>query len=130
MCTGTHAIGDSSRLLRTTKLIFVCGGAEAAICPLYILFSAARLNVNTFNENSARSRPWDKDRSGFAGRGAGVLVWGISTCKKKLLNLWRRQIWNVWRCFSHSKPQKTKWGYRAMEMALKESLLNVDDRDM
>ena len=55
----------------------VCGGAEAAICPLGISgFSAARALCDTFNENPEKgSRPWDRDRSGFVmGEGAGVLV--------------------------------------------------------
>ena len=40
----------------------VCGGAEAAICPLGISgFSAARALCDTFNENPENgSRPWDK----------------------------------------------------------------------
>ena len=55
----------------------VCGGAEAAICPIGIAgFSAARALCDTFNDNPSKgSRPWDKDRSGFdMGEGAGVLI--------------------------------------------------------
>ena len=76
--TGTHAIGDSFTIIKNNKAdLMVCGGAEAAICPLGISgFSAARALCDTFNENPEKgSRPWDKDRSGFVmGEGAGVLV--------------------------------------------------------
>jgi 3-oxoacyl-[acyl-carrier-protein] synthase II len=76
--TGTHAIGDSFTIIKNDKAdLMVCGGAEAAICPLGIAgFSAARALCDTFNENPTKgSRPWDKDRSGFVmGEGAGVLV--------------------------------------------------------
>ena len=42
--TGTHAIGDSFTIIKNNKAdLMVCGGAEAAICPLGISgFSAAR----------------------------------------------------------------------------------------
>jgi 3-oxoacyl-[acyl-carrier-protein] synthase II len=76
--TGTHAIGDSFTLIKNDKAdLMVCGGAEAAICPLGIAgFSAARALCDTFNDNPSKgSRPWDKDRSGFVmGEGAGVIV--------------------------------------------------------
>ena len=40
----------------------ICGGAEAAICPLGISgFSAARALCNTFNSEPVKgSRPWAK----------------------------------------------------------------------
>ena len=76
--TGTHAIGDSFTLIKNNKAdLMVCGGSEAAICPLGISgFSLARALCDTFNDQPKKgSRPWDKDRSGFVmGEGAGVLV--------------------------------------------------------
>ena len=76
--TGTHAIGDSFTLIKNGKAdLMVCGGAEAAICPLGIAgFSAARALCDTFNDNPTKgSRPWDKDRSGFVmGEGSGIVV--------------------------------------------------------
>ena len=85
--TGTHAIGDSFTIIKNNKAdLMVCGGAEAAICPLGISgFSAARALCDTFNENPEKgSRPWDKDRSGFVmGEGAGVLVLEELNMQKK-----------------------------------------------
>ena len=76
--TGTHAIGDSFTIIKNNKAdLMVCGGAEAAICPLGISgFSAARALCDKFNDYPEKSsRPWDRDRSGFVmGEGAGVLV--------------------------------------------------------
>ena len=76
--TGTHAIGDSFTIIKNNKAdLMVCGGAEAAICPLGISgFSAARALCDTFNDSPENgSRPWDKVRSGVVmGEGAGVLV--------------------------------------------------------
>ena len=52
--TGTHAIGDSFTIIKNNKAdLMVCGGAEAAICPLGISgFSAARALCDTFNDQS------------------------------------------------------------------------------
>jgi len=132
--TGTHAIGDSFTLIKNGKAdLMVCGGAEAAICPLGIAgFSAARALCNTFNHQPTKgSRPWDKDRSGFVmGEGAGVLV------LEELEHAQNRnaQIYGEIKgygmsgdAFHITKPAEDgNGGYRAMEMALKESGLDTD----
>ena len=132
--TGTHAIGDSFTLIKNGKAdLMVCGGAEAAICPLGIAgFSAARALCNSFNDQPTKgSRPWDKDRSGFVmGEGAGVLV------LEELEHAQNRnaQIYGEIKgygmsgdAFHITKPAEDgNGGYRAMEMALKESGLDTD----
>lgn len=76
--TGTHAIGDSARMIEYGDVdVMVCGGAESTVCPSGIGgFAALRALSTNFNDNpTAGSRPWDKDRDGFVmGEGAGVLV--------------------------------------------------------
>ncbi len=76
--TGSHAIGDSARLIEYGDVdIMIAGGTEAAICESGIGgFSALRALSTNFNDNpTAGSRPWDKDRDGFVmGEGAGVVV--------------------------------------------------------
>ena len=51
--TGTHAIGDSFTIIKNNKAdLMVCGGAEAAICPLGVSgFSAARALCDSYNDN-------------------------------------------------------------------------------
>lgn len=75
--TGTHAIGDSYRLIeRGDADAMICGGAEAAITPLSIGGFAAMRALSTHNSEPERAcRPWDKARDGFiVGEGAGILV--------------------------------------------------------
>ena len=133
--TGTHAIGDSFTIIKNNKAdIMVCGGAEAAICPLGISgFSAARALCDTFNENPEKgSRPWDRDRSGFVmGEGAGVLVLEeYEHAKKRNAKIYGevKGYGMSGDAFHITKPSEDgNGGFRAMEMALSESKLNTDE---
>jgi 3-oxoacyl-[acyl-carrier-protein] synthase II len=132
--TGTHAIGDSFTLIKNGKAdLMVCGGAEAAICPLGIAgFSAARALCNTFNDQPTKgSRPWDKDRSGFVmGEGAGVLVLeDLEHAKKRNAKIYGeiKGYGMSGDAFHITKPSEDgNGGFRAMEMALEESGLSSD----
>ena len=76
--TGSHAIGDASRIISFGDAdIMIAGGTEAAICKLGVAgFAAARALSTSFNESpNLASRPWDKRRDGFVmGEGSGVVV--------------------------------------------------------
>jgi 3-oxoacyl-[acyl-carrier-protein] synthase II len=76
--TGTHAVGDASRLIMFGDAdVMVAGGSEAAITPLGIAgFIACRAMSTGFNDQPEKaSRPYDKGRDGFVmGEGAGILV--------------------------------------------------------
>jgi len=76
--TGTHAIGDASRLIAFGDAdVMVAGGAESAVNRLSIAgFCACRALVTAYNDDPTRaSRPYDKDRDGFLmGEGAGIVV--------------------------------------------------------
>ncbi len=132
--TGTHAIGDSFTIIKNNKAdLMVCGGAEAAICPLGISgFSAARALCDTYNDQPEKgSRPWDKDRSGFImGEGAGILVLEeYEHAKKRNANIYGevKGYGMSGDAFHITKPSEDgNGGYRAMEMALQESRLNKD----
>ena len=132
--TGTHAIGDSFTLIKNGKAdLMVCGGAEAAICPIGIAgFSAARALCDTFNDNPTKgSRPWDKDRSGFVmGEGAGVLVLEeLEHAKKRNAKIYAevKGYGLSGDAFHITKPSEDgSGGFRAMQMALKESKLGSD----
>ena len=133
--TGTHAIGDSFTIIKNNKAdLMVCGGAEAAICPLGISgFSAARALCDTFNEYPEKgSRPWDRDRSGFVmGEGAGILVLEeYDHARKRNAKIYGevKGYGMSGDAFHITKPSEDgNGGYRAMEMALKESKLNAED---
>ncbi len=133
--TGTHAIGDSFSLIKNNKAdLMVCGGAEAAVCPLGIAgFSAARALCDTFNDYPEKgSRPWDKDRSGFVmGEGAGVIVLEeLENAKKRNAKIYCeiKGYGMSGDAYHITKPSEDgNGGFRAMEMALNESLLNPED---
>lgn len=75
--TGTHSIGDASRMIEYGDAdVMVAGGSEAAITRLSVGgFAAARALSNRNEDPATASRPWDKDRDGFViGEGAGVMV--------------------------------------------------------
>ena len=75
--TGAHSIGESYRIIKYGGAdAIICGGAEAAITPLFLSGFASMRALSTRNDEPERaSRPWDKDRDGFVvGEGAGILI--------------------------------------------------------
>ncbi|MBI3884848.1 MAG: beta-ketoacyl-ACP synthase II [Opitutae bacterium] len=75
--TGTHAIGESLRMIRGGEAdVMVCGGSEAAITPLAYAGFCSMKAMSTNNEHPQQAcRPFDKNRDGFImAEGAGVLV--------------------------------------------------------
>lgn len=75
--TGTHNIGDASRLIEYGDAdVMVAGGAEMSTTNCGLGGFAAARALSTRNDDPlTASRPWDKDRDGFVlGDGAGVVV--------------------------------------------------------
>ena len=94
--TGSHAIGDASRIISDGDAdIMIAGGAEAAICKLGVAgFAAARALSTSFNDSPRKaSRPWDKDRDGFVmGEGAGILILEEYEHAKKEMRIFMQKL--------------------------------------
>ncbi len=74
--SGTHSIGEAFRLIRHgyQDAVF-CGGCEASITPSGIAGFTTIKALNTTEDKTRASIPFDKERAGFVmGEGAGVLV--------------------------------------------------------
>ena len=75
--TGTHAIGESARLIEYGDAdIMVAGGAESAITPLAVGgFGNMKALTGRNDDPAGASRPWDSERDGFVlAEGAGIVV--------------------------------------------------------
>ena len=75
--TGTHAIGESARLIEYGDAdVMVAGGAESAITPLSVGgFGNMKALTSRNDDPAGASRPWDIDRDGFVlAEGAGIVV--------------------------------------------------------
>jgi len=74
--TGTHAIGESVRMIREGLAdSMIAGGTEAVVTPLAVGGFCAMKALSTRNDEPERaSRPFDLNRDGFVmGEGAGIL---------------------------------------------------------
>lgn len=76
--TGTHAIGDASRLIALGDAdIMLAGGTESPVNRISMAgFAACKALATGWNDDPTRaSRPYDRDRDGFViGEGAAALV--------------------------------------------------------
>jgi 3-oxoacyl-[acyl-carrier-protein] synthase II len=75
--TGTHAIGESYRLVREGYCdAMIAGGTEAVITPLAVGGFCSMKALSVRNDEPERaSRPFDAERDGFViGEGAGIVI--------------------------------------------------------
>ncbi|MBU0859351.1 MAG: beta-ketoacyl-ACP synthase II [Alphaproteobacteria bacterium] len=135
--TGTHAIGDSARMIMLGDAdVMVCGGAEAAANRLGVAsFAAMRALSTSYNDNpTAASRPFDEGRDGFViAEGAGVVVLEeYEHAKKRGAKIYAEVIgYGMSGDAYHitSPAEDGDGGFRAMRAALKSAGLNPEDVD-
>ncbi len=133
--TGAHAIGDAARLISLGDAdVMVAGGAEAAVCPIAIAgFASMRTLSSGFNDRPTQaSRPYDRDRDGFVmGEGAGVVILEeYEHAKKRGAKIYAEVAgYGLSGDAYHmtAPAEDGNGGFRAMQMALKRSGLNVED---
>jgi len=135
--TGTHAIGDSARLIALGDAdVMVAGGAEAAVTPLGVGgFAAARALSTGYNDcPTEASRPFDEGRDGFViAEGSGVVVLEeYEHAKKRGAKIYAEIIgYGLSGDAYHitSPPEGGDGGFRAMSAALKNAKINPEDVD-
>jgi 3-oxoacyl-[acyl-carrier-protein] synthase II len=115
--------------------VMVAGGAESALCPLGIAgFAQARALSTRNDEPEKASRPWDKDRDGFVmGEGAGVVILEeYERAKKRGAKIYAELIGYGMSgdAYHVTAPHpEGAGGFRAMQVAMKRSGLDVSDID-
>ncbi len=135
--TGAHAIGDAARLIGFDDAdVMLCGGAEGAICRLGIAgFNSCKALSTAFNDQPQKaSRPYDRDRDGFVmGEGAGVLMLEeYEHAKARSAKIYGevKGYGLSGDAYHITAPSEDgDGGFRAMQMALKRSGLDVGDID-
>jgi 3-oxoacyl-[acyl-carrier-protein] synthase II len=134
--TGAHSIGDAARMIMLDDAdVMLAGGAESALCPLGIAgFAQARALSTRNDEPEKASRPYDKGRDGFVmGEGAGVVVLEeYERAKKRGAKIYGEVIGYGMSgdAYHVTAPHpEGAGGYRAMEVAMRRSGLDLTDID-
>ncbi|HEX8641454.1 MAG TPA: beta-ketoacyl-ACP synthase II [Allosphingosinicella sp.] len=134
--TGAHSIGDAARMIILDDAdVMVAGGAESALCPLGIAgFAQARALSTRNDEPEKASRPYDVDRDGFVmGEGAGVVVLEeYERAKKRGAKIYAEVVGYGMSgdAYHVTAPHpEGAGGYRAMEVAMKRSGLDLSEID-
>jgi len=135
--TGTHAIGDSARMIALGDAdVMVAGGTEHGIIEIGVAgFCAARALSTKYNDSPTQaSRPWDKGRDGFVmGSGSGVVVLEeLEHAKARGANIIAEVRGYGMSGDAHhitAPPEDGNGGRRAMQNALRSGGMNVEDID-
>lgn len=132
--TGTHSIGIALGLLRGGSAdVLLAGGAESTITPLVLDAYSSMGVLSSYNENPEKaSRPFDLNRDGFVmGEGSCVLVLEtIEHAEKRGAKplAYLSGFGMTADAFGIAAPEPNgKWATLAMENAVKDASLNMDD---
>ncbi|WP_320915890.1 beta-ketoacyl-ACP synthase II [Enterocloster bolteae] len=133
--TGTHSIGEAFRSIQYGETdVMVAGGAEASITPIGIAGFTSLTALNTTEDASRASIPFDEDRNGFVmGEGAGVVVLeSLEHAKARGANILAEVVGYGATCdaFHITSPAEDGSGAaRAMENAMKDAGMAAEDID-
>ena len=133
--TGTHSIGEAFRSIQYGEAdVMVAGGAEASITPIGIAGFTSLTALNTTEDASRASIPFDEDRNGFVmGEGAGVVVLeSLEHAKARGANILAEVVGYGATCdaFHITSPAEDGSGAaRAMENAIKDAGMAAEDID-
>ena len=133
--TGTHSIGEAFRSIQYGEAdVMVAGGAEASITPIGIAGFTSLTALNTTEDVSRASIPFDEDRNGFVmGEGAGVVVLeSLEHAKARGANILAEVVGYGATCdaFHITSPAEDGSGAaRAMENAMEDAGITAEDID-
>lgn len=133
--TGTHSIGEAFRSIQYGEAdVMVAGGAEASITPIGIAGFTSLTALNTTEDVSRASIPFDEDRNGFVmGEGSGVVVLeSLEHAKARGANILAEVVGYGATCdaFHITSPAEDGSGAaRAMENAMKDAGITAEDID-
>ena len=133
--TGTHSIGEAFRSIQYGEAdVMVAGGAEASITPIGIAGFTSLTALNTTEDVSRASIPFDEDRNGFVmGEGSGVVVLeSLEHAKASGANILAEVVGYGATCdaFHITSPAEDGSGAaRAMENAMKDAGITAEDID-
>jgi len=132
--TGTHAIGDSTRIIQRGEAdIMIAGGAEYPITPLAVAGFTAMRALSTRNDQPEKaSRPFDKNRDGFViAEGSAVLVLeSLEHAKNRGAKIYAEVVGYGFTgdAFHMTAPDPDADGaYRVMKMALADAQIRPED---
>ena len=133
--TGTHSIGEAFRSIAYGEAeVMFAGGSEASISPIGVAGFAALTALNTTEDKTRASIPFDKDRAGFVmGEGAGILILEeLEHAKQRGAKIYAEIVGYGATCdaFHITSPAEDGSGAaKAMEYALKDAELAPEDVD-
>lgn len=131
--TATHAIGEAFRSIAYGEIdVCITGGAESSITPLGVAGFTSLTALNTTEDVSIASIPFDEKRNGFVmGEGAGVLVLEeLEHAKQRGAHIYAEVVGYGATCDAYhitSPAEDGAGAAKAMELAMKDANITAKD---